>query len=304
MAPYRAQNIGGIANSGIYPRPAGPDWGAAIDSVFRSTADAVRQRAYWQQQAQASRDANARQQQQIQIQQARLEMDQQAATRKEEDAANALIIGGHDEVDPNIPQLAPDGKPLPMSRVGNRAFVLNPARTKEGQAVAQRKAALSSLGGALKPGDIEILANNQGAFDSYVAAQYGPASKKETPEEKVETAVAIAKATRGIPTYSDLHPKPPKATGGNEEGGVSTGDVRKEAQAEKFAQRYVDMFMGNAPAAVAYIEKNPDLKRKAQKLGVTEGHYNQATTRRSGKAKAGKSDDAFEAAVRKIRDEA
>lgn len=63
--------------------------------------------------------------------------------------------------------------------------------------------------------------------------------------------------------------------------GFSAADARRARMADDFAARYVEMFKGNAPAAVAYIEKNPALKAEAVKLGVTEGHYNAATGRRS-----------------------
>jgi hypothetical protein len=69
--------------------------------------------------------------------------------------------------------------------------------------------------------------------------------------------------------------------GGSGGGEYSTDDARRDSAADKFADRYVQMFYGNVPRAVAYIESKPELKAQAARLGMTEGHYNAATARRS-----------------------
>jgi hypothetical protein len=127
MPSYRASGLGGIANSGIYGRPSSPDYSQALDSLaaaFANTRDAIIRRAQMQQNAQLARERQTRENEQLAISRRNTDL-------RESEYANRLVARGHDEIDPNVPHIGPDGKPLQVTRVGQRAFVLNPERTPE-----------------------------------------------------------------------------------------------------------------------------------------------------------------------------
>jgi hypothetical protein len=107
----------------------------------------------------------------------------------------------------------------------------------------------------------------------------GTPEYRKAQRELVEDRETIEARTRPKQEWEVYGPSSDRRDTTN--GAPTAGEARRSTMADQFAERYVDMFQGNVPKAVAYIEGKPALKAEASKLGLTEGHYNAATARRS-----------------------
>lgn len=189
MPPRYQQQLanGGYFNSGVRPQSTQPDYSSAIDSItaaFSNTRDGIVKRAMMQQEAQRQRMQADREAQMMQIQ-------QRHADLQESEQANKMTEAGYDEVDPTTPQISPDGKPVQTTKIGNRAFVFNPAKTPQAMKDAaskaemeQRRQSLAALAASdkkLTPEAIDFLVNNPKAYDAYGSAKFGPSSERVDP---------------------------------------------------------------------------------------------------------------------------